>query len=147
MGVYLRLSESHTGEYLAMVIANCLKRFGIDKKVGLFYFLVVLVEIKFFLFLFFQLHTICMDNASNCDATASELTKHIPTFRGALSRSRCMPHVVNLVAKVRIFRTLIIKVQYTNINMYSHSSPFSSSRPQRRKPPKLHPPSANVAMV
>ena len=44
-----------------------------------------------------------MDNASNCDSTASELPKHIPSFRGALSRSRCMPHIVNLIAKVKKF--------------------------------------------
>ncbi|KAF8960348.1 hypothetical protein BDZ97DRAFT_1905934 [Flammula alnicola] len=34
-----------------------------------------------------------MDNASNCDTTASELPKYIPSFRGALSRSRKASHL------------------------------------------------------
>jgi len=47
-----------------------------------------------------QFHSICMDNASNCDTTATELKILIPGFRGALSRSRCFAHIINLVAKV-----------------------------------------------
>ncbi|KAG1719767.1 uncharacterized protein EDB91DRAFT_1231303 [Suillus paluster] len=42
-----------------------------------------------------------MDNASNCDATAEHLVTLIDGFRGKLSRSRCFPHTVNLIAKVR----------------------------------------------
>ncbi|KAK7047943.1 hypothetical protein VNI00_006271 [Paramarasmius palmivorus] len=47
-----------------------------------------------------RLHTICMDNATNCDTTASELGKLIPTFRGQLARTRCFPHILNLIAKL-----------------------------------------------
>jgi hypothetical protein len=43
------LTEQHMGEYLAGVTADCIKRFGLENKV----------------------HTLAMDNASNCDATAS----------------------------------------------------------------------------
>lgn len=76
----IRLKQSHTGAYLAQETADCLKRFGLDKK----------------------FHTICMDNASNCDSTATHLERHIPSFRGALSRTRCFPHTINLVAKAFI---------------------------------------------
>ncbi|KAI5981816.1 hypothetical protein EDD15DRAFT_2182583, partial [Pisolithus albus] len=41
-----------------------------------------------------------MDNASNCDLLADELTNHIDGFRGKLSRVRCFPHTVNLIVKV-----------------------------------------------
>ncbi|KAG1719942.1 uncharacterized protein EDB91DRAFT_1065166, partial [Suillus paluster] len=75
-----RLTQSHTGSYLARVTADCLKRFGLEKK----------------------LHTLTMDNASNCDATAEHLVTLIDGFRGKLSRSRCFPHTVNLIAKVRV---------------------------------------------
>ncbi|KAF7969646.1 hypothetical protein HWV62_26741 [Athelia sp. TMB] len=43
-----------------------------------------------------------MDNASNCDSTATRLGAILPAFRGALSRTRCFPHTVNLVAKAFI---------------------------------------------
>jgi len=75
---FIRLTERHTGEYLAEVTATCLKRFGLEK----------------------MFHTICMDNTSNCDATATHLGLLTKDFRGGLSRSRCFPHTVNLVAKL-----------------------------------------------
>jgi len=34
-----RLKQSHTGDYLARELAECLKRFGIDKLVCNLYFL------------------------------------------------------------------------------------------------------------
>ncbi|KIJ05697.1 hypothetical protein PAXINDRAFT_141106, partial [Paxillus involutus ATCC 200175] len=40
-----------------------------------------------------------MDNASNCDALADELTRLIQDFRGKTSRTRCFPHTLNLIAK------------------------------------------------
>ncbi|KAJ6545063.1 hypothetical protein DFH09DRAFT_1509464, partial [Mycena vulgaris] len=43
-----------------------------------------------------------MDNASNCDTTSDCLPEHIPTYRGTLSRTRCFPHTVNLIAKAFI---------------------------------------------
>ncbi|GBE85812.1 Putative AC transposase OS=Zea mays PE=2 SV=2 [Sparassis crispa] len=56
---FIRLTERHTGLYLAQMVAQCVKRFGLDKKV----------------------HTLCMDNASNCDATAVELEPLVESFR------------------------------------------------------------------
>lgn len=47
-----------------------------------------------------QIHTLCMDNAGNCNTTASELPSLLPHFRGTMSRTRCFPHILNLVAKV-----------------------------------------------
>jgi hypothetical protein len=73
------LTRSHTGKYLAQVIAACLAKYGLLEK----------------------LHTACMDNASNCNTTVDELEKLIPSFRGKLSRSRCFAHIINLIAKVR----------------------------------------------
>ncbi|KIK77886.1 hypothetical protein PAXRUDRAFT_165482 [Paxillus rubicundulus Ve08.2h10] len=43
-----------------------------------------------------------MDNAGNCNTTASELKKLIPTFGGSAARTRCFPHIINLIAKVHI---------------------------------------------
>ncbi|KAI6018853.1 hypothetical protein EDC04DRAFT_2576208, partial [Pisolithus marmoratus] len=48
-----------------------------------------------------QLHTITMDNATNCDILANELAILIPEFCGSASRTRCFPHTVNLIAKVK----------------------------------------------
>lgn len=47
-----------------------------------------------------QLHTIAMDNATNCDVLANELAVLIPEFRGSASRTCCFPHTINLIAKV-----------------------------------------------
>ncbi|GBE89936.1 Putative AC transposase OS=Zea mays PE=2 SV=2 [Sparassis crispa] len=77
---FVRLTERHTGLYLAQKVADCVKRFGLQKK----------------------LHTLCMDNASNCDATATELEPLVDSFRGAMSRTHCFPHTVNLIAKAFI---------------------------------------------
>lgn len=43
-----------------------------------------------------------MDNAGNCNTTAVELGKLIPTFRGSAARTRCFPHIINLIAKVNM---------------------------------------------
>ncbi|KAK6971893.1 putative AC transposase [Favolaschia claudopus] len=59
------------------------------------------------------LHLLMMDNAGNCNTTATSLVKYIrewllaahrklsiPTFRGTLARGRCFIHIIQLVAKV-----------------------------------------------
>ncbi|KAI6040769.1 hypothetical protein EDC04DRAFT_2566588, partial [Pisolithus marmoratus] len=74
-----RLSQRHTGKHLAEVTADCLRQFNLEKK----------------------LHTITMDNATNCDVLANELAILIPEFHGSASRTRCFPHTVNLIAKVK----------------------------------------------
>ncbi|KAL1707230.1 hypothetical protein EV121DRAFT_278135 [Schizophyllum commune] len=40
-----------------------------------------------------------MDNASNCDTTATELQKLLPSFEGKPWRLRCLLHILNLIAK------------------------------------------------
>ncbi|KAI5989984.1 hypothetical protein EDD15DRAFT_2114400, partial [Pisolithus albus] len=62
-----RLTSRHTGDYLARTTADCVRQFGLETK----------------------LHALTMDNASNCDLLADELTNHIDGFRGKLSRVRC----------------------------------------------------------
>jgi uncharacterized membrane protein len=47
--------------------------------------------------------TVCLDNASNNDTFVKKLALTLPNFRGPKSRVRCMAHVVNLIAKVRIY--------------------------------------------
>lgn len=49
---------------------------------------------------FLQLHIVCMDNASNCDTMASHLSTLIPAFHRTASHTRCLPHTINLIAKV-----------------------------------------------
>lgn len=83
---YLHLYERHTGKYMAEQVANCLKRFKLADK----------------------LHTICMDNASNCDTLALRLGWLIPSFLGTLSRTRCFAHIVNLIAKVSYYSDMAV---------------------------------------
>ncbi|KAH8105595.1 hypothetical protein DFH11DRAFT_1691980 [Phellopilus nigrolimitatus] len=40
-----------------------------------------------------------MDNAGNCNTTASETAALVPSFRGMKSRLRCFAHILNLIAK------------------------------------------------
>ncbi|KAF9441243.1 hypothetical protein P691DRAFT_791810 [Macrolepiota fuliginosa MF-IS2] len=54
------LKQSHTGDYLARIVADCLELF----------------EISHLLF------SVCMDNAGNCNKLAELLPSYIPTFRG-----------------------------------------------------------------
>ncbi|KAL6298463.1 hypothetical protein BKA93DRAFT_744076 [Sparassis latifolia] len=43
-----------------------------------------------------------MDNASNCNTTATEAAVLLPHFRGALSHAQCCPHICSLIAKIFI---------------------------------------------
>ncbi|KIK76314.1 hypothetical protein PAXRUDRAFT_104648, partial [Paxillus rubicundulus Ve08.2h10] len=43
-----------------------------------------------------------MDNAGNCNTTASELKKLILTFGGSAACTWCFPHIINLIAKIII---------------------------------------------
>ncbi|KAH8113039.1 hypothetical protein DFH11DRAFT_1689602 [Phellopilus nigrolimitatus] len=40
-----------------------------------------------------------MDNAGNCNTTATETAALVPSFRGMKSRLRCFAHILNLIAK------------------------------------------------
>ncbi|KAF7341582.1 putative AC transposase [Mycena sanguinolenta] len=77
---FIRLTEKHTGDYLAREFSTTLKKYGLD----------------------FLLHLLQMDNAGNCNTTATCLPKYIPTFRGVLARGRCFLHIIQLVAKMII---------------------------------------------
>ncbi|EUC53992.1 hypothetical protein RSOL_025900, partial [Rhizoctonia solani AG-3 Rhs1AP] len=74
---FIRLTESHTGDYMARRIHDCLERYGIEHK----------------------LRAICLDNASNNNTLVRQLSNLVPTFRGPLDRIRCTPHILNLMAK------------------------------------------------
>lgn len=76
--------------------AKCLQRFGLEKKVQNR----IVESNPLTPSPLCQFHVIAMDNASNCDVTADELANLIPGFHGRASRTRCVPHTVNLIAKV-----------------------------------------------
>ncbi|KAK7021616.1 putative AC transposase [Favolaschia claudopus] len=77
---FIPLTDRHTGEYLASELAEVLNKYGLAAF----------------------LHFLMMDNAGNCNTTATCLVRHIPTFRGMLARGRCFTHIIQLVAKAVI---------------------------------------------
>ena len=93
---FSRATKAHTGAYLADRIAECLREFGIEKKV---WTLVPNSVLKL---------TCCIpkvlaftaDNASNNDTLVDELLTLIPSFGGSDYRVRCFAHILNLVVKV-----------------------------------------------
>ncbi|KAJ7644487.1 hypothetical protein FB45DRAFT_737456 [Roridomyces roridus] len=48
-----------------------------------------------------------MDNAGNCNTTASNLVVDIPSFRGMLARGRCFTHILQIVARTSIVLTTV----------------------------------------
>ncbi|KIK93838.1 hypothetical protein PAXRUDRAFT_144150 [Paxillus rubicundulus Ve08.2h10] len=50
-----------------------------------------------------------MDNAGNCNTTASELKKLIPTFGGSAACTWCFPHIINLIEKVHISVSYLLR--------------------------------------
>lgn len=73
--VAARLTQKHDGLYLAKVTAECLERFGLGDLVCTRGHLIYFVTLKIP-----QLHSVCMDNASNCDGTAKHLPDFLPVF-------------------------------------------------------------------
>ena len=73
-----RVTQGHTGVYLAGIVAECLQSFDIQNKIL----------------------GIALDNASNNDTMVSELAELLPGFQGHAARTRCACHVFNLVVKV-----------------------------------------------
>ncbi|KAG9081639.1 hypothetical protein FRC06_005475, partial [Ceratobasidium sp. 370] len=71
------LTHAHKGDYLTSRIAECLHRYGIDKRVL----------------------SVCLDNARNNDTLVDSLSLRIPSFCGSSSRVCCLAHVINLMAK------------------------------------------------
>ncbi|PIL32862.1 hypothetical protein GSI_04980 [Ganoderma sinense ZZ0214-1] len=77
---FIRLTRSHTGEYLSRKLLECMRKWGIEYKV---------------------LAVTC-DSASNNDKMLDEMSKEFPLFRGKKVRVRCFGHVLNLVVKACI---------------------------------------------
>ncbi|KAL6299790.1 hypothetical protein BKA93DRAFT_741807 [Sparassis latifolia] len=75
-----------------------------------------------------------MDNASNCDATATELEPLVDSFRGAMSRTRCFPHTVNLIAKVSLVHVLI---DFTTNSRRQAFISFFFRQPKKKKVVKV----------
>ncbi|KAF7318130.1 Dimer-Tnp-hAT domain-containing protein [Mycena chlorophos] len=75
---FILLDESHTGKYLASELFQCLQKYGIDD----------------------MLFSLMMDNAANCNTTATELQKLNPKFDGKKRRGRCALHSIQLGAKI-----------------------------------------------
>jgi hypothetical protein len=78
--VTVRLTQKYDGNYLVRVTADCLNQFGLTEpvhKLTLFHLFSVLKT--------WQLHSMSMDNASNCDGTAKYLLLYILTFQGMAS--------------------------------------------------------------
>ncbi|OJT02154.1 Zinc finger BED domain-containing protein RICESLEEPER 2 [Trametes pubescens] len=74
---FVRLTSSHTGQYLAQKLIECLRAFGIHEKV---------------------LSVTC-DNAENNTTMLREMHMLVPKFRGTCVRVRCFAHILNLVIK------------------------------------------------
>nr|GAT50072.1 predicted protein [Mycena chlorophos] len=75
---FIRLDESHTGKHLAHQLNECLKKYGIDQKLCI----------------------LTMDNAGNCNTTATELAKINNVFKGVAWRGRCDLHIIQIAAKM-----------------------------------------------
>ncbi|KAG8725000.1 hypothetical protein FRC09_010474 [Ceratobasidium sp. 395] len=74
---FLLLKKSHTGVYLAQQTAECLDEYPLGQKPL----------------------TACMDNVGYNDTFTEALRDHFPTFGGAIARTRCGAHILNLMAK------------------------------------------------
>ncbi|THH15466.1 hypothetical protein EUX98_g9461 [Antrodiella citrinella] len=74
---FVKLSQNHTGKYLAEELAACLKAYGIEKKIL----------------------GITGDNATNNDTLVAELELLLPNWYSMLARIRCLAHILNLIVK------------------------------------------------
>jgi len=87
------MTERHTGEYLARELKALLKSFGIEKKVRLLICCILHGDLHFH-----KILSITCDNATNNDTMIKAID--LDGFRGAESRIRCFPHILNLSVKV-----------------------------------------------
>lgn len=74
-----------------------------------------------------------MDNASNCDKLVEELPKLLPTFPGMDRRLRCVPHILNLVAKASNFYSIFRINHYTYKCIIQIFISFFFKKPRPRK--------------
>ncbi|OJT13582.1 hypothetical protein TRAPUB_9870 [Trametes pubescens] len=74
---FIRLTNGHTGKYLAEKLVECLTEYGIQKKVL----------------------AVTLDNADNNTTMLKEMHSLVKELRGPKARVRCFGHVLNLVVK------------------------------------------------
>jgi hypothetical protein len=74
----IRADKAHTGVYLAGRVLECLRTYGIQKRIL----------------------GITLDNASNNNTLVSELGDLLHGYQGSLTRIHCFAHILNLVVKV-----------------------------------------------
>ncbi|KAL1945891.1 hypothetical protein VTO73DRAFT_1893 [Trametes versicolor] len=74
---FIRLTNGHTGKYLAEKLVECLTGYGIEKKVL----------------------AVTVDNADNNTTMLKEMHTLVKELRGPMARVRCFGHVLNLVVK------------------------------------------------
>ena len=79
-----------------------------------------------------------MDNAGNCNTMVEHLSRLVPSFRGASSRTRCFPHTVNLIAKVSAMLSFFTIKLLANVTMV-HGAFISFFYRQRSKPKATEP--------
>ncbi|KAG9074447.1 hypothetical protein FS749_013999 [Ceratobasidium sp. UAMH 11750] len=75
--LHIRLTSSHTSEYLADQVASCIRRYALDNKIL----------------------AAALNNASNNLTLVHHLQQRIPNFLGERSYVRCLAHILNLMAK------------------------------------------------
>lgn len=92
------MSGRHTGVYLARELEALLKSFGIEKKVRPPFCHACAGPYLYS----GEILSITCDNASNNDAMIEAI--NLEGFRGAESRIRCFPHILNLAVKVSCSR-------------------------------------------
>ena len=92
------LKESHTGDYLAEEVEQCLKTYGIADKV---HSTIICHSSSITYCLYSKILGQACDNASNNDTLISELEFRLANGQnGTHTRIRCICHILNLVVKV-----------------------------------------------
>ena len=98
---FIRLDESHTGEYLASKLIDCLKDFDITEKASLCIFTMRSQANPSL-----QVLTIATDNGANVVKMFSYLDWQLTGRRvmlGTTTRAMCILHILNLVCQVRLY--------------------------------------------
>ena len=89
-----RLTESHTGKYLAEHLVEVLQKFDISSKVCL------ILSQLYRMLIGEQVHGVTVDNATNNTTMLTHMKTLIPGFHGIKLRVRCFDHILNSVVKV-----------------------------------------------
>ena len=97
---FIRLDESHTGEYLASKLSDCLQAFNIKEKVYVYSLTCVCLTDTTL-----QVLSIVTDNAANVVKMFSYLDEQQKgrVMLGSTTRVMCILHILNLVCQVRSY--------------------------------------------